>query len=135
MGVAMLRFMTNLVGSEEELPPNVPERAVLITLLPGLCAAICQCLSTNRHLLDQEEDGLAVTADFLLRAEGAFPREFPGALGVGLAQAQVSSWGGAQLQSHLSKRSEMKRGDWLDDLAHLVREWQFERRKVSHADE
>merc|ERR1719343_533144 len=89
---AMLRFMANLVGSEEELPKSAPEHPVLVTLLPGLCSAVCTCLASNRAILDLEEEGLSVTADFLSRAEGAFPNEFPGALSVGLAQAQVSSW-------------------------------------------
>lgn len=129
---AMLRFLAGLLGGEEELAPQALQRPILVTMLPGLCGALCHALATLQHLAELDE-GLIASADVLLRAASALPQEFPASFQAGILQAQVPAWSGAQLQAHVGKRAEwLKKGEWLEKFQQIVCEWQRERRRVQH---
>merc|ERR1740121_3603423 len=130
--VAMLRFMTSLVGNDDQLSPQAPQRAVLVAMLPELCASLCHALATLQHLAELD-GGLAAAADFLLRVSAVFPGDLPGALSAGMGHAHVAAWSAAQLQRHMSSRASWpKKHEWLEELQHIVCELQREHRKVSH---
>jgi len=131
---AILRFLANLLGEDcEPLPSQAPERAVLVALLPELCASLCQALASVEHLADVD-GGLATAADFLLRAAASLPDEFPPALAAGMQRlAKLSTSSGDRLQAHIAARAQFaKMGDWLRELQDLVCEFQRESRRVCH---
>merc|ERR1712107_123648 len=128
----MLRFMTNVIGNDDQLSQQAPQRAPLVAMLPELCASLCHALATLQHLTELN-GGLIAAAEFLLRVASVFPGNLPAALSAGMGQAHVAAWSAAQLQRHISSRASWpKKHEWLEELQHIVCELQREHRKVSH---
>mmetsp|Transcript_21917 Transcript_21917/g.62167 ORF Transcript_21917/g.62167 Transcript_21917/m.62167 type:complete len:1017 (-) Transcript_21917:33-3083(-) len=129
---AILLFVAHLVGGDDILQAS-PERQVVASLLPELCAALCSALASTEHLADLD-GGLTSAADFLLGAAAALPQEFAAALSGGLQhQQQLSGRIRDRLKAHISNRASYpKLGDWLRELQDIVGELQRESRKVAH---